>query len=94
MPTVDQVGVRCRGWIRLKPAGIAWNTAMDKVVRAVGRMVVRVDAAAELRTIRMRSLVSPAPMTLEPKTAWPSTDSTSPALSGLPRPIPLSPMPE
>ena len=32
---------------------MALNTAMDSVVRAVGRMVVWVDAAAELSTIRM-----------------------------------------
>ena len=48
MARVDVVGVRKRRWILAKEAGMALNTAIDSVVRAVGRIVVWVEAAAEL----------------------------------------------
>ena len=63
------------------------------MVRAVGRIVVWVEAAAEDSTISSSSWVRNEPKPEEPKTAPPRTDSTSPALSGLPRPMPLVPMP-
>ena len=56
-------------------------------------MVVWVEAAAELRTIRISSLDSVVPRAPPPKIAPPSTDRTSPPLASLDRPIPLEPMP-
>jgi hypothetical protein len=55
IPTVDHVGVRNRGEIRANLVGMALYTAMESVVRAVGKMVVSVLAMAELSTIRTRS---------------------------------------
>ncbi len=40
MVSVDVVGVRKRLWILANALGMALNTAMDSVVRAVGRIVV------------------------------------------------------
>ena len=67
--------------------------AIDKVVRAVGRMVVCVDAAAELSTISRSSWVRNDPNPDVPKTEFPSTLITSPELLGLPRPMPWVPTP-
>ena len=78
MAMVDVVGVWKRGCIVAKCRGIARWAAIDRTVRAVGRMVVWVDAAAELSTARITSL----PKVL-PRTSLPSTASTSPWLSGL-----------
>ena len=66
---------------------------MARVVRAVGRMVVWVEAAAELSTIRSSRWDSTLPKPEVPKTEWPRTERTSPWLFGLPRPMPLVPMP-
>jgi hypothetical protein len=44
---VDVVGVKKRGWIFANLAGSAWYAAIERVVRAVGRMVVWVEAPAE-----------------------------------------------
>src|SRR5580692_1383742 len=49
---VEVVGVRKRLWTLAKADGMALYTAIDSVVRAVGRIVVCVDAAAELRIIK------------------------------------------
>ncbi len=49
MPMVDQVGVRYRGWMRAKRVGMALYAAIDRAVRAVGRIVVWVEADAEVR---------------------------------------------
>src|ERR1700761_1695642 len=75
--SVDTVGVRCLGWIFSNDEGMALKWAIDSVVRAVGRMVVWVDAAAELNTMRIRRWVSTLPMPDVPKTAPPRLDSTS-----------------
>ncbi len=40
-----------RGWTRPNADGIAFHRAIDSVVRAVGRIVVWVDAEAEVRTV-------------------------------------------
>ena len=93
MARVETVGVRKRRWILAKELGIALKTAIDSVVRAVGRMVVCVDAAAELSTIRTRSLVRNVPNPDVPKMEVPSTDNTSPVWLGLERPMPVVPMP-
>jgi len=61
-------------------------------VRAVGRIVVWVDAAAELSTIRISSRERTSPMPLVPNTSPPRVESTS-KLAVLPRPIPLLPTP-
>src|SRR5215468_2166769 len=73
---VDTVGVWKRGFTVPKVLGIAPQRAIDRLVRAVGRIVVWVEAAAELSTAMMRILSSG-----EPKTLLPSTLSTSSALS-------------
>src|SRR5437764_11699196 len=93
MAIVDTVGVRYRGCIFANDDGIALYTAIDSVVRAVGRIVVWVEAAAEDSTMS-----SSRWLRNEPKAEWPNTrppwiDSTSPALSTLPRPVPLAPTP-
>ena len=66
---------------------------MDRVVRAVGRIVVWVEAAADVSTIRISRWDRKLPSPLPPNTALPSTDSTSPELSWLPSPMPWSPIP-
>ena len=64
------------GGRRPSHAGIASARAIDSDVRAVGRIVVCVDAAAEVSTAMIRILSSG-----EPNTCLPSTLSTSSALS-------------
>src|ERR1700722_7719474 len=93
MATVDTVGARNLLWILAKVEGIALYTAMDNVVRAVGRIVVCVDAAAELSTMRISRWERNEPNPLLPKTALPRTEITSTVLSLLPSPMPLVPMP-
>ena len=73
---VDTVGVWNRGLTLPNVLGSAPQRAIDRLVRAVGRIVVCVDAAAELSTAMISSLSSG-----EPKTWVPSTLSTSSALS-------------
>ncbi|HEX7159725.1 MAG TPA: hypothetical protein VF223_00665 [Trebonia sp.] len=63
------------------------------MVRAAGRIVVCVDAAADVSTMRTSSRDRKTPIPDPPKTASPSTESTSPVLSPLPRPMPVVPMP-
>ena len=66
---------------------------MDSVVRAVGRIVVWVDAAAELSTIRISSRDKTVPSPEVPKIAPPVTDSTSNWCAGFVSPTPLLPIP-
>ena len=56
--------------------GIACERAIDRLVRAVGRIVVCVDAAADVSTAMIRILSSGSP-----NTSLPSTLRTSSALS-------------
>src|ERR1700733_10632589 len=93
MNRVDTVGVWKRGWILANDLGSALYTAMDKVVRAVGRIVVWVEAAAEESTIRISRWDRTLPKPEVPNTALPMMDSTSPVLFALPRPMPVVPMP-
>ena len=60
---VETCGVWKRGWTRAERPGIAPARAIDSVVRAVGRIVVWVDAAAEVSTAMIRSLSSGEPKT-------------------------------
>src|SRR5574342_11126 len=53
---VDQVGVRYLGWIFASGFGNAPCAAIDSVVRAVGRIVVCVEAIAEVKIASMSSL--------------------------------------
>ncbi len=73
---VDGPGVRKRGWIRPQYFGIAPCTAIERLVREVGRIVVCVDADAEVSTAMIRSLSQG-----EPRTSVPSALSTSSELS-------------
>ncbi|HUY48996.1 MAG TPA: hypothetical protein VMV92_25300 [Streptosporangiaceae bacterium] len=91
--SVDTVGVRFLGWILANAPGIALQAAIDRVVRAVGRIVVWVEAAAELSTIRISSRDRNVPTPEVPKMAPPVTDSTSNWCAGLVRPTPLLPTP-
>ena len=76
MSVVATCGVMKRGCTSPSTRGIACARAIDRLVRAVGRIVVCVDAAADVSTAMMRILSSG-----EPKTSVPSTLSTSSALS-------------
>ena len=61
-----------RGCTRPNACGIASHFAIDSVVRAVGRIVVCVEAEADVSTQMISSLSSP-----EPSTPLPSAFSTS-----------------
>jgi hypothetical protein len=63
-------------------------------VRAVGRIVVWVDAAAELSTMRISSRDKNVPSPDVPKIACPVTDSTSNSCAGFVSPQPVWPMPQ
>ena len=73
---VETCGVRKRGWMRPSDSGIAFARAIDSDVRAVGRIVVCVEAAADVSTAMISSLSSG-----EPRTAEPSSLKTSSELS-------------
>ena len=77
MATVDTVGVRKRLWIRENARGTALYTPMASVVRAVGRMVVCVEAAAELSTISSSRWNRKLPNPDVPNTECPSAERTS-----------------
>ena len=64
--------------------GIAPHFAIDSVVRAVGRIVVCVEAAAEVSTATIRNFTP-----TDPSTPVPSAFSTSSAFSSLAmKPVP------
>ena len=69
------------------------NAAIDRLVRAVGRIVVCVEAEAEVSTQIASRLTMIQPSAPPPKTSWPIAAKTSSALSSLPRPIPEVPTP-
>ena len=56
-------GVRKRGWIFAQYFGSAPFAPIESAVRAVGRIVVWVDAAADVSTARISSLSSGEPRT-------------------------------
>src|SRR5882757_9760205 len=91
--TVDSVGVRYRGWILANRLGSASKTPIDSEVRAVGRIVVWVDAEADVSTLISSSASNSLPIVLSPNTAGPIALNTSPALSWFARPIPELPVP-
>ena len=94
MVSVEIVGVRKRLWILENALGMALNTAIDSVVRAVGRMVVCVDAAAELSTIRMSSLVRKRAEARRAEDGGAEhRQHVARCGSGFCRPIPVVPMP-
>ena len=63
---VPQTGVWKRGLTLAQILGMAPCDAIDSVVRAPGRMVVSVDAVAEVRTTAMSSLSNVEPSTADP----------------------------
>src|SRR6202035_5401149 len=79
-PHVEAVGVWKRGWTFPNTAGVDFQGAIDSVVRAVGRIVVCVDAAAEVRTATIRNFTPTLP-----STPCPSALSTSEEFSSLAR---------
>src|SRR4051794_19803387 len=90
---VDTPGVRYRGWIFANAVGTALYAAIDSVVRAVGRIVVCVDAEAEVRIDADSSRRPTWPRAVSPNRAGPIAANTSSAFSGLPRPMPVVPTP-
>src|SRR6478672_6425689 len=90
---VESVGVRYFGWIRANRAGIALNAAIDRLVRAVGRIVVWVEAEAEVSTQIASRWTMIQPTAPPPKTWWPIAANTSSAFASLPRPMPEVPTP-
>src|SRR5262245_3850586 len=82
MTIVETVGVCHLGLTVPKVFGSAPQRAIDRLVRAVGRIVVCVEAAAELSTAMIRILSSGDPNTLLPRTlrtsSWLSIRSFSP----------------
>src|SRR5450759_1863673 len=89
--SVDTDGVRNFWFIFANGFGSAPYTLIDKLVRAVGRMVVWVEAAAELSTMRISRCERNVPSQDVPNTAVPSTEMTSVTWLGLARPIPVAP---
>src|SRR3954453_3669431 len=90
---VETVGVRYFGGMLANDVGMALYAAMDSEVRAVGRIVVWVDADADVRIdaeSRSRAIL-PSPES--PNRAGPMAAKTSSALSGFPRPTPVVPTP-
>jgi hypothetical protein len=80
---VDTAGVKNRGWISPRRSGIALYLAIDSVVRAVGRIVVWVDAAAEVSTAMIRILFigfgnTSSPSTLRTSSEFSTSWSTPP----------------
>src|SRR3954452_25518961 len=67
MEIVETVGVWYRGCTVPNVRGIARQRAIDSVVRAVGRIVVCVDAAADVSTAMISSLSSGEPNTWVPR---------------------------
>ena len=74
--SVDGPGVRNRGWIRPQYFGSAPCAAIESEVREVGRIVVCVEAEADVSTAMIKSLFQG-----EPSTSLPSALSTSSELS-------------
>ena len=64
--SVENVGVKNRGWMLPNDFGIESHFAIESVVRAVGRIVVWVDADAEVSTVMISSLSSGEPNTWPP----------------------------
>jgi hypothetical protein len=79
--------------MRANFCGMARYAAMERAVLAVGRIVVWVEADAEVR-IEAESNNNPTfPRKLSPNRAGPIAAKTSLELSGFPSPIPLVPTP-
>ena len=73
---VETLGVRWRGWILANIFGSAPWLAIESVARVVGRIVVCVEADAEVSTAMISSLSHG-----EPSTSLPRAPSTSSELS-------------
>ena len=63
MASVAKPGVRWRGWMSPKRFGRAPMRAIEIAVRAAGKMVVCVHAAADVSTAMIKSLSMPEPST-------------------------------
>src|SRR6476620_1250418 len=81
--SVDVLGVRLRGWMVPNIEGAAFTRAIDRDVRAVGRIVVWVDAAADVRTAITRIMFQGVPNTWVPSRF--STSSWSSSCAGPPK---------
>lgn len=76
------------GWIDANFSGSALYTAIDRLPRAVGRIVDCVDDRAETQTVSSSADAMTAPATGSPRMV-----STSSSLASFPRPMPVSPNP-
>src|SRR3954447_20611813 len=91
--SVESEGVRYLGWIRANRLGMAPKAAIDRLVRAVGRIVVWVDADADVSTQTASRCTMIQPTAPPPKTSCPMAAKTSSALSTLPSPMPWAETP-
>ena len=66
---------------------------MERAARAVGRIVVWVEAADDVSTEMISRTTKKEPNPLSPNTVGAIAANTSSALSGLPRPMPSVPVP-
>src|SRR5208283_1214723 len=85
---VATVGVRYFLCMVPNASGTALYTLMERTVRAVGRIVVCVDAAADESTMSSNRCAKTEPIQADPNTAVPCTDSTSVRCAGFARPMP------
>ena len=90
---VDTDGVRYRGCTLANTLGSALKAPIDSVVRAVGRIVVWVDAAADVSTEMISRISMIRPPGPSPNTVGPMAAKTSSAFSSLPSPMPSVPVP-
>ncbi len=90
---VDWVGVRYCLWMRANRFGIALNAAMERVVRAVGRIVVCVEAAAEVSTMKMSRWYIVLPKNEFRRSTSRGCSACRRRCRGWPSPMPLSPTP-
>jgi hypothetical protein len=73
--------------------GIARYAPIESAARAVGRIVVWVDAADDVSTEMISRLTRKTPRPLSPNTADPIAANTSSEFSSLPSPMPSVPVP-
>ncbi len=93
MTTVAVVGVRYLRCILPKASGRALYTLIESTVRAVGRIVVCVEATAEEKIMSSSRCAKTEPIHDEPNTAVACTEKTSLQLAGFARPMPVLPTP-
>ncbi|SKV37795.1 Uncharacterised protein [Mycobacteroides abscessus subsp. massiliense] len=74
---MEVVGVRYVRWIEANDSGSALYTPIDRVVRAVGRIVVWVQAEADVRMEAESKSIPTCPRKLSPNSSGPIAANTS-----------------